>query len=439
VTRKNCAILVFLLCLFEVGAQTFDFNEENFFDEDLLEEESEEIKEDTQDQNNLQAFEQYPLEVTGYFESQLKYLSQHSTWRNQGDESLSPSLEYRLNFDSRPHERYRVFGSFELDYPFETSIESGETIPTGLTAREVFADVDWNDKAYLRTGKQQIKTGTGYFFNPIDILSEENIDLSDPEAYREGPMAARLQIPWGLYQFSLYVITENVEDVNDLSYTPRMDLLWGNWEFSLYGYYKEKKACRGMISFTGPVGRLKGLKAFGEGMAMNKSDKTFVDANGDTYKKASRPLFSGTIGLRYQNVRWSVADLLLIGQYFFNGEGYSHTDPFRGKQTELLCTSDLDADDLAYSGVHYTGTYIELKDLWDSGVTFKSTWIGNWTDQSGWISPSLLWSPIHAKTEGLKLEGGVRLYYGEKKSEYRSNGENRYELFLKITLGIGVF
>lgn len=388
----------------------------------------------------LDLFELEALTVSGSMDNRIGLGYSRREWDSNGDYSVLPQLEYGLRFDGRPNEKFRIYGSFEIGYPFEEELESGEIIERSLEVEELFSDLNLGDRLFIRTGKQRIGWGTGYFFNPIDVISQEAIDYNDPTAPREGPMALGLRYPLGVHQLNLHVITQGSGELEDLQFAPRIDLLLGDYEASLYGHFQYDQTFRTMASITGPVPGIRGCTIFGEGILMDRSEKTLVNEDLGSYE-INHWIFSGTAGLRYQNSRNSWADIMAIGQYYYNAEGYDRENPFQGQALMLLATETLNLEDLSDPGRHYSGAYLRLGNLWESSFTLSCNWIANWTDQSGWVDPRLSWQPKEQKLAALGIELGSRLYYGEKNSQFRGSEETMrtMDLYLNFRLGTGEF
>ena len=110
-----------------------------------------------------------------------------------------------LYFDARPQENFRVFGKVKTSYPFYRENPSGQKIPD-ITIFELYADTNWNNRLFIRAGKQVAMWGVGHFYSPADFLSLSMIDPEDPEAEREGPAAVKLTVPLGIHSLYLHLL-----------------------------------------------------------------------------------------------------------------------------------------------------------------------------------------------------------------------------------------
>ncbi|MCK4514196.1 MAG: hypothetical protein KAU31_03005, partial [Spirochaetaceae bacterium] len=208
---------------------------------------------------------------------------------------------------------------------------------------ELFADYVWQDQLFFRFGKHTIKWGTGYFFSPADVLNLTAVDAEDPTADREGPVSLRIQYPFGITGNAyLYTIVNSGAEPLDVAVAPKVEFVVGNGELALGGYYQRTLAPRFVTLYSASIGE---VDIFGEGVLLYGSDRVFVrpsrdqsaaDADPeddlnlvlDTYEVDDALFAQATVGFRYIKEWEDALSLALIGQYFFNGEGY--TDEIAG-------------------------------------------------------------------------------------------------------------
>ncbi|MCX7655610.1 MAG: hypothetical protein N2Z76_03690 [Treponemataceae bacterium] len=360
-------------------------------------------------------------------------LTANWTWKNLWDGSsklgepetavVTPDLSARIFFDGRPQEDLRMYGSFKIGWPFEHSQQvltsatyqasPGPTVFTSSTMIttpnvrifELFTDFSYQDRLFFRFGKHTVKWGVGYFFSPADIINLTPIDLLDPTAQREGPVSFRLHIPipqtsnnlW-LYTLIPSEIATDTLQPQDLAVAAKYEQVLGAWEVGLGGYYQKDRSPRLMMTATGSVGK---VALFGELVGSWGSDKKFVTAitqnptapfTTTTYK--DRMFLSGTAGFMYIH---SGENLTIIGQYYYNGEGYAPSE--RKKLLEeaesLLAVLGNTASSvylaplLYQSGQHYGAFSFSKQDVGIKDVTISILILANLSDLSGFVVPSL--------------------------------------------------
>ena len=234
--------------------------------------------------------------------------------------SLVPSLPLLMFIDARPKEDFRVYFSVKANWPFASTTTSTASSATGLSSSssgyvkvfELFSDFNLNDAVFFRFGKQSVKWGVGYFFSPADLISLASIDVTDPTAQREGPIALRVNAPIPGRQDNVWAYAIVPSEIapsslkpEDIGFAGKYELVVGGWEIGAGGIYQKSIDPRLMLTASGSIYTV-GL--FGEAV-------TAIDPDADD--ASDRVRFSGTAGFNYTN---SDLYLTLVGQYYFNGE-----------------------------------------------------------------------------------------------------------------------
>jgi hypothetical protein len=335
------------------------------------------------------------LEWGGSFESRLTatcdWMGYPGTWDdflNAGTSLLASRVAADLFFDARPTRDFRVFGKFKAAYASDPA-SGGLLLDAGVF--ELFSDFTWKDRVFFRVGKHTIQWGVGYFFSPADVLNLVSIDPEDPTAEREGPVSLKAQVPFGQNNAYLYLITSDIVHPYEIGVAPKLELVVGGYELGLGGLYRADLAPEGMVTVTGPLWN---LDLFGEAVVQ-------ID---DPW------LFSGSAGATYMNPDWN---LLVVCQYFYNGQGYEST---------------------GYPGRHYLAATFSWSKILDSDFALSLLYLANLADGSGLIQPSLSWSLLEHAT----LTLGARLPYGETGDEYTPMGPAP-GFWIAASLGAGKF
>jgi len=398
------------------------------------------------------------------------------------DYGLAPALSALVFFDARPTEESRFYGSVKTAWPFTTSTsvlttENPITVPTlgssvtmsstsisvpDVEVFELFSDFSWNDSLYFRFGKQTINWGVGYFFSPANIMNLQAIDPTDPTAQLEGPVALRAlyAVPGTQHNLWAYTVFDSADmDPQDTALAAKAEFVFGGWELGIGGYYQKDDPIRGMLTASGSVGQ---FSVFGEATLARGSDRTWVTAVSpalftsnfvSTKTDDESIFFQGTTGFRYTN---SDANISVMGQYLYDGEGYTNDDhearidEATDSETAIkailamnpLVTDVDEAFDrflkgLIYgSGQHYAAATFSKSELLLDDLSFSVFAMGNLSDFSGIIKPTL----SYAFFDGLSLSTSATFAVGYDNGEYVVLNDGRaMSLSVSLTLGSGAF
>ncbi len=335
------------------------------------------------------------------------------------DDSFSIDLGTTLSFDARPDDTIRVLGKVVIAYPF-----TGGTFSDVFHVTELFSDFNIDDKVFFRAGKSTINWGVGYFFSPADLLNVSKIDPEDPDAELEGPVSVKINVPVGINNLYLYVIApEGIISASELALAPKAEFVIGDSEFGLGAYYQKDHVPAGMVTVTSALGD---VSLFGEGVVTYGSDKTFVKQDGMSYALVTDDdtvFFKGTAGFRYS---WS-DDLSnfsfnVSGQYLFNGEGYENNDQDFVTANRLIIMGSglVSASDIAQTGRHYGAGNFSWNEMFQSDFTFSMFWLGNLSDGSGMMKPSLSYTGF----DDIDISLSLPYSYGDIGDEYTPMGDS---------------
>ncbi len=244
---------------------------------------------------------------------------------------INPTLDLDLFFDSRPSSNTRLYGKFNVNYPFNIFVDTAlfplpeayvltEIIVPNFSVFELFTDFNYDDKIYFRFGKHTVKWGVAYFFSPADIINLAAIDPEDPEKQREGPISLRVHFPIEGTQTNLwfYILPdEKTMLVKDSSFAFKAEFLVATSELGFGAWYRYNSPPHLMGTFTGSLAGKVALFA----------ETVFAWGNEDAWKNnrvftEMKPVVDATLGASYY---WEKAKINLAGQYLF-GFDFSNLD-----------------------------------------------------------------------------------------------------------------
>lgn len=431
------------------------------------------------------------VEWGGSFTSSISAGVSYSDFPGVGDlvdddkytESFSPTLSATLHFNARPTDDTRFFGKFSTEVPFYKSANAlvenplypsdtdeatfAEVQIPEIKIEELFTDFNYDNKLFFRVGKQNAKWGVGYFFSPADFLSLESIDPEDPTADREGPIAIKMSMPFGLNNLYTFITVPNSvfetgeASVTDLIIAPMFQVLLGNTEVSTGIYYQKDSSPRVMVSATyGTNTDIGQFSFFGEAVGLYGSDKTFITEEYTTEKYDEKLFFNGTVGFAW-NKEILENELNLTAQYYYNGEGYDNDgadrvnnvtyvmmnalglgDKFTGTVPSTTESAKIINGDLSSLSIndlysnrsqHYVGLNFGISNLFDNeDLSISAFSMMNLADISGFVKPSISYSFF----DELSVTLGSTFNFSDKGDEYFGD---RFAMELSFKLGGGNF
>lgn len=330
----------------------------------------------------------------------------------------------------------------------EEEPQTGAPPALELNVFELFSDFSWKDKLFFRFGKHTIKWGTGYFWSPADVLNLTAIDAEDPTADREGPVSLKIHYPFGYHNAYMYFIANADAKPFEIALAPKAEFVIGTTEIGVGGYYQQALAPRFITTVSTSVAD---FDIFGEGVMSYGSDRVFIRKSRDqsaaeaddednfevvldTYELETRPVFQVTAGARYlksfSEERGSIA---LIGQYWFNGEGYQDNDLLEAgyylalnPNTNGLLIQDeeeqpegyedppaLTFNDLLNFGRHYAALTVNWE-IFTTNINFTVLALANLQDWSGLFVPAVSWKLFDYCT----IACNARFTFGDPGDEY---------------------
>jgi len=385
---------------------------------------------------------------------------------------LVPDLKADVILDGRPYDYFRVFGKFRMAYPFSSgsatdstqaspfaspySPRSSDKAIPNISIFELYADVDYREKIYIRAGQQVVNWGVGYFFSPADVLSRIPINPLLPTLEREGPLALKVNVPCAeADNFYLYAVVDRPPTdtgalrLTDVALAPKAEFVIGGYELGIGGYYGKNRGPKAMLTASGSI--LGNFGLFGEGVLSRGADRIFVESAAPgtlgldyrSYADSTSPYLSWTVGANYLDANWH---LKFYAQYYYNGEGYADSASEQGaialygaqqgaaaaiqaSQGPLLSESDL-----FQPGRRYLAGAASWTDIRGSNIDLGIFYEGNLSDDSGVLGPSIAYGPFQKFTIGF----APYLSYGRAGTEFVSQF-GYLALSLKLTIGEGAF
>lgn len=374
------------------------------------------------------------------FSGQLQTLSSYTMTRNFvagttgfSDNTFSNVIMGDFLVDARLPRSFRMFMDMNINY-----VPTGVPVPTTFTGlfppdpqpqqltliqnettildiKEVFVDFNFASNAlHFRAGKQVLKWGTGYFWNPTDLINIAHKSFTNLNATLDGVFGLRTDVTFSS-NFHLYTFINlnGVTDLTNVAYAARTEFLVGMVEFGLAGWYQYNKDNQVPVfgaDVTMPLFwelNLTGEGSFAWGDPVQKYDP----ARGP-YWVANQPVGKVDIGLSRTFDVLNVQDrLTVMAEFFWNSDGYSQN---MFQTLGPAVPSFLPYFHAGYYGQYYGALFVSINDFGLPNMTLSLNGLMNFSDTSAIALVGLSDSPVSNFT--LQLQVGS--FLGPNNGEY---------------------
>jgi hypothetical protein len=381
-------------------------------------------------QNVADVVEKEHVGLSGQLQAMSTYTVSRSYFNGSGnlaDNTFSNLVGGDFLVDIRLQKGFKAFLDLNLGFvpggtPTTHTFYPGplvltENQETALLIKEVFVDFNVANTVYFRAGKQVLKWGTGYFWNPTDLINIEHRSFTNLDALRQGVFGLRSDVVfapwWHLYTFvNLNGVTS--ADIWDTAFAARSEFLVGATEFAASAWLKSGKIPVFGADLTMPLFWSLNLTAEGTLSWGDNQDK--YDPTTGPYQVRTQLVPKIDVGLSRTFDAFDVKDRINVAlEFFYNGNGYSQ------KMFELLSPLGPLQTFVAggyfqsgYYGQYYGAAFVTISDFGTTNMTLTLSGLANFSDLSGTALAGWSWSPVNNFTLGVQLGA----YLGADKREY---------------------
>jgi hypothetical protein len=374
------------------------------------------------------------------FSGQLQTLSQYTMTRNfiQGNTGLSDNtfanaIMGDFLLDARLPRSFRTFLDLNITYvptgvpvpvtgisllPVPGSLAVYQTQTTVLDIKEVFVDFNFADNAlHFRAGKQVLKWGTGYFWNPTDLINIQHKSFTNLNALLDGVFGLRTDVTFSpSFHLYTFINLNGVTDLTNVAYAARTEFLAGTVEFGFSGWYQYNRDNQVPV-FGADISmplfwelNLTGEGSFAWGDPLQK----FNPSTGLPFWVQNQAVAKVDVGLSRTFDVLNVQDrLTVMAEFFWNSDGYDQN------MLQILNPAALQGFEngyfhAGYYGQYYGALFISVNDFGLPNMTLSLNGLMNFSDTSAIALVGLSDSPVNNFT----LQAQVGSYLGPNTAEY---------------------
>ncbi len=285
-----------------------------------------------------------------------------------------------------------------------------------LILKEFFLDMNIGGSVYFRLGKQVLVWGSGYFWNPTDLLNRDRKNIADLEARREGIYGLKVQVPFGT-ALTLYGFLDatGAEDPSDFAAAGKVEFTVGNVELGLSAWGKNNKVP--VFGFDISTSFFD-MDFWGEASLSYGDNGTKMRPDGSTYTITDQLVTRICVGARKFFDFLDVPDrIMLLGEFYYNQTGYDQN------MFAKLSTVDLTSFLSNYYSVNdygqfYGALFFSLSRFILSDMNLNIKALANFSDLSFEVFTGISYSPVYNFTLSFDLIG----FFGNDDREYTYQG-----------------
>jgi hypothetical protein len=400
----TCLALAALLC----APGLFGQSEEEFFSSGEVE-----AQQGAAEKVNLsEEIEKERVGLSGILQASGSYTLTRDLVRGEQDIGGNPFSSVMIGdflVDVRLKRSFRAFVDLNLGY-----LATGTTL---LGIKEIFVDFNLANTVYFRAGKQVLQWGTGYFWNPTDLINIERKSFLNLEGLREGVFGLRLDVtfaPW----FHLYTFLDlnGVQDITTVAFAARAEFLAGRTEFGVSGWLNADQIPVFGADLSAPL--FWGLNLTAEASLSWGDLKDKLDAAGAAYSIRDRLVPKIDVGLSRSFDAFDIQDRILVNaEFFYNDSGYD-LNMFEVLSSPARATFLSAYYQAGYYGKYYGALFVTVNSFILTNMTLSLSGLANFSDLSAIAMAALSYAPVNNFTLTLQLGA----YLGQDSREYTYGG-----------------
>jgi len=405
-----------------LGAQ--EGGDEDIFSEDDIfsEEESVVAIEEKTDDSILEAVTGESTTFSGEISANFGYdITRKCLEGNEdfGDNPYSTSIESDLLLDVRLTKGIKSFADLWVSYSPQENEYDPDSEHLQTTLKEFFVDANIARKVYFRFGKQNLKWGRGYLWNPTDLINEDRKDFSDMDARREGVYGLKMHVPfgttWNIYGF---VNASGANKTDEFAMAGKFEvLLPKNIETSVSAWKKKDYVAVYGLDFTthkfntGWHGEIS-LSHGANRHRLEIKDGEYIDTE-VIDEWVPRVCVGLTKSFDFRDVNDRIS---LTAEFYYNHAGYENNMlEDGGTRDQFLRGSYFEPNNY---GKYYAAVFSSYSKFLVSDMTLNLNAIGNLSDSSFMMSSGVTYGVVN----NVWLNFDINAYLGAENREYTFSG-----------------
>lgn len=328
------------------------------------------------------------------------------------------TMESDLLLDVRLRKGIKAFADLWVEYNPKTDENRPDADHLQTTLKEFFVDANISQKVYFRFGKQNLKWGRGYLWNPTDLISVDRKDFNDMDARREGVYGLKMHVPfgttWNIYSF---VNASGANQADEFSVAGKVEvLLPKNIEMSVSAWKKKDyKAVYGVDFATHKFSTdWRGELSLSNGDNRHRLEQQ----NGEYVDQTVEDEWIPRVAVGFtRNFDWKDVKnrISITGEFYYNHGGYDDNMLEDATRDQFLEGDYFEPNNY---GKYYAALFASYSKFLVSDMTLNLRAISNLSDASTILTSGVSYGVVNNMVLNCEVSG----YLGDDDREYTLSG-----------------
>lgn len=338
-----------------------------------------------------------------------------------GDNPYMTAVQGDLLLDVRLRKGIKAFADLNVNYSPKDDPNNPNADHLQYTAKEFFTDVNIAHRVYFRFGKQTLKWGQGYFWNPTDVISVDRKDFKDINARRTGVYGLKTHVPFGtrlnVYSF---LNASSANRADEFAVAGKIEaLLPYTIEVAASAWAKQHyPAVYGLDFRASPTNK---MQVWGELSLSYGDHRSRLEQCGDRnvatrVTNAWIPRFS--LGMSRTFNQGDLPDRITVaGEVYYNDGGYDKNMLQDTTRDQFLSGGYFEANNY---GKTYAALFTSIDRFLMRDLTVELNAISNLSDASG----TFLTGFVYQLANNAELDAHLIKYWGRQNREFTLSGNS---------------
>ena len=283
-----------------------------------------------------------------------------------------------------------------------------------IDVKELFIDFNIANAVYFRLGKQVLQWGTGFFWNPTDMINIEKKNFLNMTELRQGNFGLRTDFAFApVFHVFTYVEFEGAQAFSQMAVAGKAEFLLGPVETSLSAWWKGGKVPVFGWDISAPL--FWDIDFHAEAAVSWGDNLNKMDSAGNPYQIRDQLVARVSAGFSKSfTVNNDDNGVVLNAEFYYNSSGYDQNMFDELSPTNLAIFLEQGYYDANDYGKYYGLLSVSIDKFLANQLVFTIAGLGNFSDMSFVAYLDFAYTPVYDFTIDFKILS----YLGLNNREY---------------------